>query len=409
MVDRTLAEFVKEALAKGATRIQIERMLVGAGWPQGQAKAALASYAEEPFVVPVPLPRRYVSAREAFLYLVLFILLGVIAGHLGSLLFVVIDIVMPPDVVEAWQMQVAAGTIRWAVSALAVALPLFLLLSWRVGRARRRNPAMQGSRIRKWLTYVTLVVAAGTLIGDLIAVVYNLLSGELTLRFLLKAGVIAVIAGVIFGYYVRDAEHDEDKAPARGLNVALGSALAVVTLAASAFCLGTIDSPAALRAKSRDLARLNAIARIARSVDCYRTYEGAPPESLDAMRAALDARAATTTVEYNCSWNRETDPVTGADYEYRRLTGDSYEVCGVFDRASNAAEGDERRVYTNGQSFSAIHGKGRHCFTLTAKSLAKKGAAPTPAPTPAAPAQDAPATAPSDQDDQAPAPTSPNP
>ena len=48
-------------------------------------------YAVNDLGMAVPKPRPYVSAREAFLYLVLFILLGVVAWNLGSLLFILID------------------------------------------------------------------------------------------------------------------------------------------------------------------------------------------------------------------------------------------------------------------------------------------------------------------------------
>ena len=65
---------------------------------------------------------------------------------------------------------------------------------------------MQRSRIRKWLTYVSLVVAGCTLVGDGMSLVYNFLGGDLTVRFVLKSLVVAVIAGAIFTYFIGDAE-----------------------------------------------------------------------------------------------------------------------------------------------------------------------------------------------------------
>jgi hypothetical protein len=374
MVDRSLVEFVREALAKGASRADIERALAASGWPADQARSALAAYSDAAFVIPVPLPRPYVSAREAFLYLLLFILLGVVACHLGGLLFVLVDMFLPPDVVLPYMRSAAGNGVRWTVSALVVALPLFLLLSWRLAGARRRNPAMQGSRIRKWLTYLTLVVTASTIVGDLIALVYNFLAGELTLRFLLKAVVIAAIAGVIFFYYVRDAERDEDRPPAPHLDRAFGGGVAAVALAASIAGVAMIESPATLRARERDNERITAITGIASSIDCYVTYESALPESLDAMRAALAARAGATPLI--CSWDEARfDPATDAPYEYRPLEDLSFELCATFDLASSEAEGPDTRNYSYGRpggsrGFNAVHGRGRHCFTLEAETLA---------------------------------------
>lgn len=373
MVDRTLAEFVKDALTRGAARADIERALTAAGWPADHAKSALAAYADVPFVTPVPLPKPYVSAREAFLYLLLFILLGVVAGHLGGLLFVLVDMFLPPDVVYPYMAEAAGGGVRWTVAALVIGTPLFLFLSWRVGQARRRNPAMQGSRIRKWLTYLTLVIAAATLIGDGIALVYNFLAGELSLRFLLKALIIAAIAGIVFLYYVRDAERDEDAPATSRLDWALGGALAAVALTASITGYALIDSPATLRARERDEARLTAITDIASGVDCYYTYENALPETLAIMRESLAERSSVTPL--TCAWSEEAfDPATNEPYEFRPIDATSFEVCATFDLASREAERPDTRSYSYGyrdgaRSFNAIHSAGRHCFTLTAESL----------------------------------------
>ena len=67
--------------------------------------------------------------------------------------------------------------------------------------------------MRRWLTYVTLFVAACTLIGDLASRVYSLLGGELA-RFLLKVVVVGAIAGAIFWYYLSDLRTDEKDAKA---------------------------------------------------------------------------------------------------------------------------------------------------------------------------------------------------
>ena len=49
------------------------------------------------------------------------------------------------------------------------------------------------------------------LIGDFITLVYNLLGGELTTRFMLKVLTIAVIAGTIFFYYLPDLRLEDTK------------------------------------------------------------------------------------------------------------------------------------------------------------------------------------------------------
>jgi hypothetical protein len=52
-------------------------------------------------------------------------------------------------------------------------------------------------------------VAACALIGDVTTLVYNLLGGELTVRFVLKVLTVGIIAGTAFTYYLRDLRRDE--------------------------------------------------------------------------------------------------------------------------------------------------------------------------------------------------------
>jgi hypothetical protein len=206
---RDLELFVREALAAGQSRPAIEAALAQAGWPPEQVDDALDAYADVAFPVPVPKPRPYLSAREAFLYLVLFATLYISAYHLGSLLFDLLDRALP-DPADARHGFVDTGSsMRWSVASLLVAFPVFLFVARLLGRELARNPVKRLSAVRRWLTYITLFLAAGIVIGDLIAAVYNVLGGELTLRFALKALVVGVIAGTVFAYYLVDLRHEE--------------------------------------------------------------------------------------------------------------------------------------------------------------------------------------------------------
>lgn len=86
-VQDDLIEFVERALAERVPRARIAEGLLGAGWEKDQVERALARFAEVEFPIPVPRPRPYLSAREAFLYLVMFATLYTSAFALGGLLF----------------------------------------------------------------------------------------------------------------------------------------------------------------------------------------------------------------------------------------------------------------------------------------------------------------------------------
>jgi Domain of unknown function (DUF5671) len=200
--------FAKEALLHGLERESIRKAMIDAGWTSDQAQAALDAYADVPFPIPIPRPRPQLSAREAFLYLLLFTTLYLSAYHLGSLLFDLINRIYP-DAADRASAGYLAYNMRWSVSYLIVAFPAFVFLARYVAKEVSRRPVKRLSPIRRWLTYLTLFIAAGVIIGDLATLVYNTLAGELTIRITLKVIVVLVIAGTIFGYYLSDLRKEE--------------------------------------------------------------------------------------------------------------------------------------------------------------------------------------------------------
>jgi hypothetical protein len=204
--------FVREALARGQSRAAIDAALAQAGWTPEQTRSVLASYADVDFPVPVPRPRTSLSAREAFAYLVMFATLYFGAWNLGSLLFDLINRTWPDPALTGYMFDSSDSSIRWSMAALIIAFPVFAWVARRVARDVARNPIKRLSAVRRWLTYLTLFIAAGVLIGDTTTLVYNVLGGELTVRFLLKVLVVAFIAGGIFGYYLWDLRREEDDA-----------------------------------------------------------------------------------------------------------------------------------------------------------------------------------------------------
>ena len=206
-VTADLEHFVRDGLQRGLPRAEIQSAMLTAGWTPEQAKNALNAFAEVAFPVPVPRPRPYLSAREAFLYLVLFAALYLTAFHLGSLSFDLINRAFPDP--TARELHGLRDSLRFSASALIVGFPLFVFMSWFINRGLQRNPVKRLSAVRRWLTYLTLFLAVTILAGDVIALIYNLLGGELTTRFLLKVATVATIAGSVFGYYLSDLRQEE--------------------------------------------------------------------------------------------------------------------------------------------------------------------------------------------------------
>ena len=160
--DEELNRFVSDALATGSSRGEIQNTLLEAGWRDAYVDSALDAYATADFAMPVPTPKPYISAREAYWYLVLFSTLYLCSFALGSLLFNIIEQQFPDPIHPDYRTE---ESIRWAISLLVVAAPIFLFAADRIRRMLLADPTLLGSATRKWLTYIALLFAGCLFIG----------------------------------------------------------------------------------------------------------------------------------------------------------------------------------------------------------------------------------------------------
>lgn len=206
--------FIKEALTKGLDRTSIEKALSQAGWQTEDIRSGLHSYSDIEFPIPVPRPKPYTSAREAFLYLVLFMTLAISASSLGTIVFQLINRWLP-DPLSAYDggyyLDSINSTLRGASAALIVSFPIFLYVSNLTLNAIAKNPDLRLSRPRTFMTYLALSFASAIIIGTLITLLTNVLGGELTTRFVLKTVTVLIISGSIFGYYLTDLKRAEEQ------------------------------------------------------------------------------------------------------------------------------------------------------------------------------------------------------
>lgn len=212
MTQRELREFVREAAARGAPRERVAAALAAAGWPAQDVDAALGGYAASDLGIAVPRPARYATARSAFLHLVLFILLAVVVWNVGAIWFAIIDALLPDPLQEGLALLPGDALIRSALAAVIVAAPLFAWLSFDLHRRGRGDPALLRSRARAWITAAALLVAALTLLGVAVGLVYALLAGDLTAGLFAKLLLTAALAGGVFAYYHRDLDGGDERA-----------------------------------------------------------------------------------------------------------------------------------------------------------------------------------------------------
>lgn len=344
--DPQISQFIESARASGASDQTVVGILTAHGWSEKEAYQALAAHYYSLTKMDVPRrPGSGTAARDAFFYLVIFSTLATWTCGLGSVAFTLIDHWFV-DALYSAGAEYDTYAMAVALACVIVAFPIYLLVSRTALREARNHPEKTHSPVRKWLTYMALVLAAGWLVGDLITVLAYFLRGEITSRFLAKAFVVLVLSGgVLFYYYGGLKKSEESPSQARSTRdswmAALAALVALVMIVLGFRYLGAPKTQRALRAdqsRVQDLYSLSS--EISRRL---RFVSGAK------MPAHLDE---LTNV-------RTADPVSQIGYEYRLKEGTQYELCATFSLPSPQHP-------ASGRPDPWAHPAGHYCFSLDA-------------------------------------------
>jgi hypothetical protein len=292
--------------------------------------------------------------RDVFLYLLAIIGLGMVSVNFGTILFQLINIYVP-DIVSDRHLrpEFYYGAIRWSISALVIVFPVFIWVTRFLKKDIMRFPEKRELKIRKWLLYLTLFVAGVVVIGDLVALVYSFLQGELTLRFLLKILTVFVIAGSIFYYYLNELRERAIKSLC-----VFSWAVVVVVLAAIVVGLFVAGLPQDQRLKKFDERRVEDLQVIQNRLVFYWQSKQTLPVTLNELED--DISGFTVPV----------DPKTEESYEYEVIDSLKFKLCAIFE-AESFADYDRDVIYEPRSPASSDgwyvweHGIGRVCFDRT--------------------------------------------
>lgn len=204
-MDRSLSlqQFLETARNQGVSDDVLIGLLRGRGWPEADIYRALADSYEARAGIQVPPYRRSGSAKDAFLYLLSFSTLATWTIGLGSVMFTLIERwVKDPLTQNNYYYPGGLYQIADSLACVIVAFPVYLFVTTYIVRTVESHPEKRDSAVRKWLTYIALLIAAGIVVGDLITFLTYFLRGELTARFVSKVATVLVIAGGVFWYYM---------------------------------------------------------------------------------------------------------------------------------------------------------------------------------------------------------------
>jgi hypothetical protein len=99
-----------------------------------------------------------------------------------SILFTLIERWFPDPLVPTYYYRGAYYQMADALACVIIAFPVYPWVTRSILRQMQLHPEKLASSVRKWLTYIALLIAACIVIGDLITFLTYFLRGELTTR-----------------------------------------------------------------------------------------------------------------------------------------------------------------------------------------------------------------------------------
>lgn len=245
-------------------------------------------------------------------------------------------------------------SIRWATSVIVVFFPLFIFIAWIIEKDAKQEPAKRELKIRKWLLYLTLFIAAITIAIDLSRLIYEFYGGSLTALFAMKVLVILIVTGIVFGYYLWDLRRDSNQKTNLPKIFAWATSIIVALSIIGGFFI--VGSPQKQRAISFDNRRSNDLQTIQYQIVNYWQQKGALPNNLNSLIDSISG------------FQVPLDPEQKTSYEYK-ITGDlKFQLCATFNQNSvgqkiNAPEA--MPIRGNGLPENWNHAAGRVCFDRT--------------------------------------------
>jgi hypothetical protein len=198
-----LRDFIAAAKEGGVADDSIVAVLRHRGWPQARILDAIASfYTGALGITPPAWSQPGENARDAFLYLLNFISLGFWVVALGQIGYVMIAHWFPDPAAPITYFQSLRDELSGKLATVIVAFPVFVGVHALIARELRNRRDLYDSGVRKWLTYIALVLATLVVLADGIWFVTALLQGQLTIRFALDSLVLLVLGGGVFTYYL---------------------------------------------------------------------------------------------------------------------------------------------------------------------------------------------------------------
>lgn len=285
----------------------------------------------------------------AFIIIFSLVALGFTAFAIGITFFLLIEkyIIDPLNPVTYWDYD----SLKFAIASLIITAPIYIILINFVQKYLSNGRLNINSHVRKWLSYLTILVSSLVIIGELIAVIMSFLDGELTLMSGLKFLTVTLIAAGILLYSIFDIRREKIHKHniLRIVFNAIIIPLSIITLVIAGFLM---ESPSHARYRRIDEQTLNKLDSLKNGISNYNFEYEALPENLDVLKKA--DRVYLYIEDFNSI--DAMHPI-----KYTVVDEDSYSLCADFHLSSTEIED-----YSYYGRYDDVfdHEAGYQCFNL---------------------------------------------
>jgi hypothetical protein len=299
--------------------------------------------------------KAHTGAKDFFLWAgaMLFLYTSIVAFI--TLLFGYIDYVFPNALQTYYRNPYDSG-MSYQMAILIVLVPLFLALMHFIRRDIDANKTRADLWVRKWALFLTLFVAGVTVAADLVTLLYYFLSGQdITIRFVLKVAVVALVGSAAFMHFMADIWGYWIEYPNRARMVGAGAGILVaLSIIAGFFIVGT---PGQARHYRLDEQKVTDLQNIQSQIITYWQQKQKLPRTLADLNDPLSY------------FTLPIDPQTGATYEYTVTGNTAFSICATFNDASQGNGRGKDLSYPaypgSGTSDNWQHAAGHTCFART--------------------------------------------
>jgi len=211
-----LFDYVILQKQKGVSSSTIAEKLKNAGWTDGDIEAALSDN-----IVPIPeyATLKSVSSTtqslaynytlwDTFQHFLMFLTMAIYVTTLDMLTYQLLEKLLPSKEspwYEFYSYSFGQYFGMALMSAVIITFPIFVFLFIRIKKQTVQNPALKSLKSRKVLTYITLAVTFLIVLGNIVNMLFQVLTGNLELINFLHFLSPILMCSLIFTYFIREA------------------------------------------------------------------------------------------------------------------------------------------------------------------------------------------------------------